>query len=132
MTIVKSIGAIIAGLLVNVVLGLGTDQILHMLDVYPPWGVPMTETGDNLLALAYRCVYGVAGAYATARLAPAAPMRHALILGGIGAAISLAGAVVAIQMNLGPAWYPILLVLVAVPCSWLGGVLERRGRENRA
>jgi hypothetical protein len=52
MTILKSIGAVLAGFLVNVVLGLGTDQVFHMLNVYPPWGVPMTETGDNLLALA--------------------------------------------------------------------------------
>lgn len=92
----------------------------------------MTEIGDNLLALAYRCVYGVAGAYLTARLAPYAPMRHALILGGIGVAISLAGAVAAIQINLGPAWYPILLVLVTLPCSWLGGVLQRQGQANPA
>lgn len=132
MTLLKSIGAVLAGLLVNVVFGLGTDQILHVLNVYPPWGVPMTEIGDNLLAFAYRCVYGVAGAYLTARLAPHAPMRHALILGGIGVAISLAGAVAAIQMNLGPAWYPILLVLVALPCSWLGGVLQRQGQVNPA
>ena len=102
MSVVKSIGAVVAGLLVNVVFGLSTDQVFHMLDVFPPWGVPMTETGDNLLALAYRCIYGAAGAWLTARLAPYAPMRHALILGAIGVAISLAGAIAAMQMNLGP------------------------------
>lgn len=130
MTLLKSIGAVFAGLLVNVIFGLGTDQIFHRLNVYPPWGVPMTETGDNLLALSYRCIYGVAGAYATAWLAPYAPMRHALILGGIGVAISLAGAIAAIQMNLGPAWYPILLVLVTMPCAWLGGFLQHRATRS--
>jgi hypothetical protein len=26
---------------------------VHVLEVYPPWGLPMHDTGDNLLALAY-------------------------------------------------------------------------------
>jgi hypothetical protein len=34
-----------------------------------------------LLATAYRIVYGVAGSYVTARLAPDRPMQHALALG---------------------------------------------------
>ena len=42
MTLLKSIGAVFAGLLVNVIFGLGTDQIFHRLNVYPPWGGPMT------------------------------------------------------------------------------------------
>jgi hypothetical protein len=41
----------------------------------------MRDTGDYLLALVYRTVYGILGGYVTARLAPRAPMRHALILG---------------------------------------------------
>ncbi len=126
MTIFKSIGAVVAGLLVNVALGLGTDQLLHMLDVYPAWGVPMTETSDNLLALAYRIVYGVAGSWLTARLAPFAPMRHAVILGSIGLLLSLTGVVAAMHMDLGPLWYPILVALSALPCAWLGGVLARK------
>lgn len=126
MTILKSIGAVVVGLLVNVVFGLGTDQLFHMLNVYPPWGVPMTETGDNLLALAYRCIYGVAGSWLTARLAPSAPMRHALILGAIGLVISLTGVIAATRMDLGPLWYPILVALSALPCAWLGGILARK------
>jgi hypothetical protein len=105
------------------VLSLGTDQVLHSLAVYPPWGQPMREPGLNLLALSYRIVYGVLGSYLTARLAPRAPMRHALILGAIGLGLSTAGAVVGIRMDLGPAWYPILLALTALPCAWAGGAL---------
>ena len=97
-----------------------------MLAVYPPWGQPMYETGDNLLALAYRIIYAVAGCYLTARFAPRNPMKHALILGAVGFILSLAGAIVAITNNLGPAWYPIALVLTALPCAWLGGALYRK------
>jgi hypothetical protein len=119
----RSAGAVLAGLIAIFVLSLGTDQVLHSLAVYPPWGQPMREPGLNLLALSYRIVYGVLGSYLTARLAPRAPMRHALILGAIGLVLSTAGAVVGIRMDLGPAWYPILLALTALPCAWAGGAL---------
>lgn len=59
----RSAGAILIGLLAVVVLSLATDQLLHVLNVYPPWGQPMNETSDNLLALTYRCVYGALGSY---------------------------------------------------------------------
>jgi CHASE2 domain-containing sensor protein len=117
------------GLITIVVLSLGTDQLFHVLEVYPPWGQPMNDAGDNLLALAYRCVYGVFGSYIAARLAPYAPMRHAMILGAIGLVLSTLGAVAATSMNLGPIWYPIALVLTALPCAWLGGSLYLKRRR---
>jgi len=45
-----------------------------------------------LLATAYRIVYGIAGSYVTARLAPDRPMQHALLGGFIGLALSIVGA----------------------------------------
>jgi hypothetical protein len=124
--ILRSIGAVFAGFVAIVVLSLGTDQVFHVLKVYPPWTEPMFDPRLNLLALSYRIVYGILGGYITAKLAPRNPMRHALILGSIGLVISTAGAIAAIPMNLGPSWYPILLALTALPCAWLGGVLQRR------
>jgi hypothetical protein len=29
-------------------------------------------------------------------------------------------------MGLGPRWFPIALVVSALPCAWLGGLLHRR------
>jgi hypothetical protein len=126
----RSTGAVLLGFVAVVVLSLGTDQILHALGVYPPWSQSMRNTSDNLLVLAYRCVYAVVGSYIAARFAPRNPMRHALTLGVIGFVLSLAGAIATIPMNLGPAWYPIALVLTALPCAWLGGVLYRRRAER--
>ena len=83
-----------------------------------------------VLALAYRCVYNVVGGYIAAKLAPRNPMRHALILGGIGFVLGLAGAIATIPMDLGPAWYPISLVVTALPFTWLGGVLHRARQAN--
>lgn len=122
----RSIGAILLGLVAVFVLSLGTDQVLHSLGVYPPWGERMHDVGLNLLALAYRCGYAVIGSYLAARFAPRHPMQHALILGTIGFVLSTIGAISAIQMDLGPAWYPIALALTALPCAWIGGTLYAR------
>lgn len=125
-----SILAVVAGFVAVVVLSLGTDQILHVLEVYPPWGQPMHGTGLNLLALSYRIVYTVLGGFITARLAPRSPMRHVTVLALIGLAAGMAGAIVAIsQADLGPIWYPIALAVTAYPCTWLGGRLGVRNAE---
>lgn len=121
----RSIAAIAAGFFSVVILSLGTDQVLHVLDVYPPWGQPMRDPGLNLLALAYRTVYTVFGSYLTARLAPRAPMRHAVTLGGIGLVFAVGGVIAATQADLGPIWYPVALAVETLPCAWLGGVLHR-------
>ncbi len=121
----RSTWAVVAGFLAIVVLSLGTDQVLHMLQVYPPWGQPMSG-GLFGLATAYRIVYTVAGGYLTARLAPHNPVRHAVILGALGLLAGAAGIVVALSKpELGPLWYPIVLEVTGLPCAWLGGVLFR-------
>jgi hypothetical protein len=127
----RSVGAVLIGFIVVVVLSLGTDQVLHLLQVYPPWGQPMREPGLNLLALSYRCVYTVLGMYLTARFAPHSPMRHALIGGVLGTVIGVAGAIASIPMDLGPAWYPIALAISALPCAWIGAALYQ-GRQTAA
>jgi hypothetical protein len=118
----RSTGAVFAGVLAVFVLSTGVDQILHSLQVFPPWGTKM-GAGLFLLALAYRTVFNVSGGYITARLAPANPLRHAFILGLVGVVLSVAGLIASLVADLGPVWYPLALVLEAVPCAWLGGKL---------
>jgi hypothetical protein len=128
----RSTAAVLGGFVAVVALSLGTDQVLHVLEVYPPWGQPMHGAGLNLLALTYRIVYAVVGSYIAARFAPHGPMRHALALGVVGLVLSLVGAIVAITMvDLGPSWYPVALVLTALPCAWLGGALHRIWHADR-
>ena len=122
----RSTLAVIAGFVAILVLSLATDQLFHSLGVYPPWGEPMSDTGDNLLALSYRLVYDTFGCYFAARLAPRNPMRHALVLGAIGFVLSSLGGAAAIMQDLGPAWFPILLALSSLPSAWLGGWLASR------
>ena len=126
--LLRSTGAVLAGLVAVFVLSLGTDQVLHSLQVYPPWGQPLYDTGLLLLALAYRIVYGIVGGYVVATLAPRNPMRHALVMGIVGLVLSTAGVIAATRMDLGPMWYPVVLLLTALPCAWLGGLLRGPGR----
>ena len=48
----RSTAAVLLGFVAVVVLSLGTDQVLHALKVYPPWGQPLYDPRLNLLALA--------------------------------------------------------------------------------
>src|SRR6266702_2106658 len=120
----RSIGAVLAGFLVVVVLSHGTDTVLHATGVFPPEGYPMSDA-LFLLATAYRILYAVAGSYVTARLAPHRPMRHALAGGVVGLVLSTLGAVATWNRpDLGPHWYPLALVATALPCAWVGGRLR--------
>jgi hypothetical protein len=121
----RGICAVLAGVLTGMVLSIGTDMMLHGADVFPTLGPPMPDS-LLLLATAYRTLYGVAGAYVTARLAPNRPMQHALVLGALGLAACSVGA--AVTWNKGPAfgphWYPLALVVFALPPAWAGGGLR--------
>lgn len=129
----QSIWAVLAGFILVVVLSLGTDEVLHITHVYPPWGQPMFAPGLNALALGYRIVYGVLGNLLIHRLAPWRPMKHVWIAAGIGFVISLMGAAAAAQQNLGPLWYPIALAFSAFPCAWVTRPIAERlhSRQGR-
>ena len=124
----RSLWAVAAGFLTVVILSTVVDQIFHMLDVYPPWGQPMPETGDNALALSYRIVITILGGWITARLAPRNAMKHVWILGLIGFGVGVAAAIATIPLNWGPAWYPVLIPITGLPATILGGWLYTRKR----
>jgi hypothetical protein len=127
----RSVAAIILGFVTVVVLSVGTDQLLHVLQVYPPWDEPMHDTGLLLLALSYRMAYTVIGGAVAAWFAPEAPMRHAVILGIIGLVPGAGGIIAATAIDLGPLWYPIAIALTGLPCCCLGGVLYRAIQTGR-
>ena len=131
--ILRRIGAVLAGLLAIIILSSATDKVLHATGVFPPSGQPMADA-LFLLATAYRIVYGVAGSYLAARLAPDRPMQHALALGVVGLAISTAGAVATWNAGpaFGPKWYPLAVIAIALPCAWAGGRLRDMQVRARA
>lgn len=125
MSIGRSILAFLAGAVAVVALSLATDMALETLHLTPPQSDPGAFTPPMLLAAtAYRSLYAVIGSFVAARLAPKAPMAHALSLGALGVAANIAGAWV--NWSYGNHWYPIALAVTALPCAWLGGRLARR------
>jgi hypothetical protein len=128
----RSIGALAAGALTGIILSIGTDALLRAASIFPASGQPMADA-LFVLATAYRTVYGVAGSYVTARLAPARPMGHALVLGAIGLAVSIVGAAVTWNKlpSLGPYWYPLALIVLAMPPAWVGGKLRMKQLRTR-
>jgi hypothetical protein len=127
----RSIVAVLAGLLVIALLDNVIDAVLHGTGVYPPLGQPMADV-LFLLALAYRTVDGILGTYVAGRLAPSSPRGHALTLGGIGVVLSSLGVLATMNggPELGPIWYPLVLVAIVLPCAWVGGTLAERQRAS--
>jgi hypothetical protein len=81
-----------------------------------------------VLATAYRIAFTVLGGYVTAALAPQRPIGHVMVLGAIGTVVAAIAAAATWNAGpaLGPRWYPLMLVVTALPCVWLGGALRLR------
>jgi len=118
----KSIGAIVAGFLSVLILSVATDVVLQRSGVLPP----QTDQASYLwwmlvVALVYRTAYGTLGGYLAARLAPNRPMRHAIVLGSIGAVFALLGSIANWDKTTpSTRWYPILLIVLTLPSVWFG------------
>ena len=124
MSVLKNIGAIIAGFLVVFILSVATDAILEKSGFFPAPGTAIMSNGQFILALVYRTVFTVLGGYVTASLSKEKPMRNVNILAVIGLIGSLLGIITTWGKNLGPEWYPIALFVLAYPSVWLGGKLK--------
>ena len=126
----KSIWAVVAGVLFTIVVTTLVDILLHLVHVFPPMGQPLDDR-LSAIALSYRIPITIAGAYLTAKLAPTRPMKHAMILGVVGTVLGGLGVVATMGKDLGPAWYPVSLAVLAIPLCWIGGRLYLRpGRER--
>jgi hypothetical protein len=120
----RSLLAILAGFALVVILSISIDIALRVIGIFPAFNKPMSDS-LFLLATAYRTVIGLGGSYLTARLAPNRPMQHALVGGAIGLVLSIIGAVTTRNRgpDFGPHWYPLALVMLAMPTAWVGGKL---------
>ncbi len=122
--IFKSIVAILAGIVTGAILSVGTDFVLETTGIFPSPDQGFFIWWMLVLALIYRGIYTVAAGYVTAALAPNQPMRHAIILGIIGVAVTILGSIA--NWDKSHAWYPIALILITLPCTWIGGKLAIR------
>jgi len=128
-SLVRSILAIVTGFLVIGLLAFGTGAALTAAGVFPAATQPVTDIGLLLLETAFVGVYAIFGCWLAAFLAPARPMRHALILGALGLAFNLAMA--AGTWELRPTWSIVLNLALVMPYAWIGGRLRERQLEGR-
>ena len=119
----QSLWAIFAGLLVVIGLTKFTDIMLERQGIIPPVGPYSSST--LALALLYRIIFAIVGGYITAYLAPHDPIEHAAVLGLFGTLSGIMNTVV----NWDPQniWYPILVIVTALPSVWLGAKLRTSG-----
>lgn len=128
----RSILSILAGFAVVVVLSIATDAVLYAVHFYPPLG-EYTSGSVLIWATGYRTIYGVIGSYVTARLAPNRPMMHSLIGGAIGTVLATAGAIATWNHvpPLCPNWYPVSLIIGALPTAWVGAQIRSIETSSR-
>jgi hypothetical protein len=123
MKTLKSIGAVLAGLILIFALSHLTDVVMEKT------GVMLNPFHKNplwvmLFVTAYRLIFVAAGTYLAAVLAPGKPMLHAMILGTIGCVLGILGAIA--MWDHPPHWYPVSLVILGWPFAWLGGKLKTK------
>jgi hypothetical protein len=130
--IVRSILAIVAGFMFIGALAGVTGTTLRMAGIFPAAGEPVTDIALVLLETAYVAVFAVAGCWLAALIAPDRPMRHALILGALGFAFNVMGAVMTWGQR--PVWAVLLNLALVMPYAWIGGRLRemQSGRERVA
>jgi hypothetical protein len=121
--IFKSIGAILLGMIIVIILSYGTDALLRAMGIM---SATLPMYGSVLLILfviTYRSIYNVIGSYVIARFAPNHPMTHVLIVGVLGFIGGLAGTFATMNMHVGPAWYGFAIAFLSIPTTWIGGKL---------
>jgi membrane glycosyltransferase len=126
--IVRSILAIVAGFLFIGALAFGAGAGLQSAGIMPPAGEPLTDIGPILLETVYVALFAITGCWLAAWLAPDRPMRHALILGVLGLAFNLMGAVATWGQR--PAWSTVLNLALVMPYAWIGGRLREMQLER--
>lgn len=123
--------SIIGAWLVGALLSVGVDHILHVTNVYPPYGEATLDHGLLLLAFVYRAVFTVAAGYLAAMWARDKAVRAIWALGIIGTIAWLGGTVA--MWEYAQPWYNIGGIVTAIPLALAGGKLyELRSRGRSA
>ena len=127
---IKSVGAVVAGVVTIILVTTAVDAALHAAGVFPPMDQPLTDS-LAVVASSYRLIISIAGAYLTALLAPNRPLYHAVLLGCVGIVLGTIGAIATWDRGMGPHWYPVSLVILALPQCWLGGRISELRLSHR-
>lgn len=126
--ILKSIGAILAGFALGAILSITTDSILEKLGIMSMENFQQSSFVIIVLVIVYRFIFNVVGCYLTAKLAPNKPMKHVIIIGIIGALLSILAAIALWDKAI--PFYNITIILISIPSAWVGGKLFFKNNNN--
>jgi hypothetical protein len=126
--IVRSILAIVAGFMFIGALAGVTGTTLQTAGIFPAAGEPVTDIALVLLETAYVAIFAIAGCWLAALIAPSRPMRHALILGLLGLAFNVMGAVATWGQR--PVWSVLVNLALTMLYAWVGGRLREMQIER--
>ncbi len=118
--VLRGILAVLAGIVVLTIASFGIEAAIGswITDHLPQvWAL--------LIMLAYTMLSVAAGGYVTAWLAARSPVRHAVIMGVLEAAMTV-WVVVKLPGHGGPLWPGIAAIVLTVPAAWSGGVMRMK------
>ncbi|HLA96360.1 MAG TPA: hypothetical protein VK612_11615 [Pyrinomonadaceae bacterium] len=123
--ILRSVFAVIVGLLLAIILSMVTDYIIER-----AIGRLLLSNGELFISLIYRVVYAIFASYVTAVLAPSRPMLHALIPGIVGMIPWLLG--MFMMWNVVPKWFMPTGLVTSILFAWIGGKLREMQLRSRS
>jgi hypothetical protein len=131
-----SIVAVIAGIIVLAVVSFGIEAAADPLMIhffpraFPDASALQNSVPAQLVMFAYTFLAVMAGGYVTAWISRHAPVRDAVIMGVIEAALTVW--LLTTRFHQAPLTSLVKAVIVCVPSAWLGGVLRARGPTTEA
>lgn len=128
MSILKSIGSIVAGFMAATILSLATDMILSFSGLLEMQHFNKNSPVVIGSVIIYRFLFNTSGCFLAARLAPAKPMQHAMGLGFLGFMTSIIGGF--FMWDQAPVYYNLSFPLLAFPAAWLGGSWYTRRKQT--
>lgn len=127
-TIIKSIGAILAGIFLGAILSIGTDFLMEKTGIMSMDNFKQSSLTIILFVIAYRFLFNVIGCYLTAFLAPNKPMKHVIVIGIIGTVLSIVGSIA--MWDKAIPLYNIAIIVMSLPSAWLGGQLYLKTHKD--
>ena len=132
---VRSILAVIAGLVVGSIVNLGLIALGHVVIAPPPGAdlstlegvkaaMPLFGPEQFIFPFLAHAGGSLVGAFVAALISLNNKFTVAMIIG----AITLIGGIVAVMMFPAPVWYDVIDLLAYIPAAWIGAKLGGAGR----
>jgi hypothetical protein len=124
---VRSILAVLAGIVIWAVLWVGGNAILATLLAEQYKAEKKDYVPMLLLLIVLSFIFSILAGYLTARLAQRKEIAHTLVLGVLQLAMGIAAQMANYEAL--PLWYHIIFLLLLIPGNLFGGMLRARKTE---